>query len=431
MKVRTVLLGNAAIYSASNVLNGVSPFLLLPIMTRLLPPQQYGVLAMYTALLSILSAFTGLSVQGAVSARYFQRDEIDFPRYVGATLWVLAGSSVVTFTAMVSLRGPMSRWTSIDPFWLLMAVAVSSINFITQIRLGIWLMAKQPIRYGVLQVGMSAINAALSVALVLWVYRNADGRLWGQTIAYIAFGVISLISLVRGGWVDLRPDWVYMKEVFAFGVPLVPHVIGGFLLAAADRFIVNDRLGLQQAGVYMVAAQLGMGMNLAADAFNKAFVPWLYEKLKQNDNQIRRQIVRGTWLYFAVALVVAGVVALLAPWIIDISAGHRYQSAVPALQWIALGQAFGGMYLMVTNYVFYSRKTSQLAWYTLSSGAIAIAVSWVLTPAMGVAGAGAGLAVGMFVKFALTWRLARRLHPMPWWRLGLRACSQAQPVTKT
>lgn len=430
MRVRTVLLGNAAIYSVSNVLNGALPFLLLPVMTRLLSPDQYGVLAMYTALLSILSAFTGLSVQGAVSARYVQRDEIDFPRYVGSTLWVLAASSTVTFVVMACLRGPMGRWTSVEPFWLLMAVVVSAVNFITQIRLGIWMMAGQPVRYGVLQVGMSALNAALSVALVLWVYHDVDGRLWGQTFAYVGFGVISLASLLRGGWVDLRPDWAYIKEVFAFGVPLVPHVIGGFLLAAADRFVVNDRLGLQQAGIYMVAAQLGMGMNLAADAFNKAFVPWLYERLKEDDDQVRRQIVRGTWLYFATALCIAGVVALLAPWIIDICAGRRYRSAVPALQWIALGQAFGGMYLMVTNYVFYSRRTSRLAWYTLSSGAIAIAVSWVLTPVMGVAGAGAGLALGMLVKFSLTWRLASRLHPMPWRSPRARACSQARPTTK-
>ncbi|MFJ1258244.1 lipopolysaccharide biosynthesis protein [Cupriavidus sp. CuC1] len=408
------LMSNAAIYSVSNILNGLLPFLLLPILTRALSPQEYGVIAMFNTLLGILAAFTGLSVQGAVNSRYASRDNVDFSNYVGASLWVLGVSTSVT-AALVALVAPeLSKWIAVSPFWLLSAVAVSCASFVSQIRLGVWLMERKPIQYGVFQVSLSGVNCLLSLTLVLWVERSAEGRLWGQSLSTLLYGALALVSLMRGGWIDMRLNTNYMREIFRYGIPLVPHALGGFLLALADRFVANERLGLQAAGVYMVAAQLGMAMAMIADAFNKAFVPWLFENLTASGPRQKQLIVRGTWGYFICALIVAGGIAACAPQIILICAGPAYGDAAGALGWIALGQAFGGMYLMVTNYIFFTRKTMRLGVYTLAAGAIGVGSSWWLAPSMGVAGIGVGFALGMAAKFLLTWRLAQRVYPMPW-----------------
>jgi O-antigen/teichoic acid export membrane protein len=223
----------------------------------------------------------------------------------------------------------------------------------------------------------------------------------------------------------MRPRLQYIKEICFYGVPLVPHMIGASLLATADRFVAGQQLGSHAAGVYMVAAQLGMAMAMVADAFNKAFVPWLFENLKTGNARSKQRIVQGTWAYFSMALLMAGCVALLSPWIIRLCAGTAYQEAANAMGWIAFGQALSGMYLMVTNYISYTRKTTLLAVCTLISGALGVFSSWWLAPRMGVAGVGAGFAIGMLVKFLLTWRLAQRLYPMPWfqWRTAASADS--------
>lgn len=421
MKIRESIVGVTAIYSVSNILNGAIPFFLLPLFTRLLSPQQYGELAMFTVVLGILSAFTGLSVQGAVNSRYVDRAEIDFPSYVGSCFWVLAFSTAVTVVVVGAFRKEISHLANISPLWLFVAISVSFFTFITQIRLGIWQMELQPVKYGSLQISMTILNAVLSVVLVLWIMPNAEGRLWGQTAATVIFGLVSFLSLRRAGWINMRLNATYIKEIFEFGIPLIPHVIGGFLLTSVDRLVVNERLGLHAAGVYMVAAQLGVGLAMVADAFNKAFVPWLYGKLKAESDRSKQIVVKVTWLYFLAALTFAGCIGLSAPYIISWCAGAAYHQSASAFAWIALAQAFGGMYLMVTNYVFYRRKTALLGWFTLLSGTIGVLASWFLIPSMGLAGAGAGLALGAAVKFLLTWRLAQFVCPMPWfgWKKNL------------
>lgn len=414
------LLQNAAVYSASNVLNAAIPFVLLPILTRVLIPTEYGVLSMFNATLGMLGALTGLSVHGAVNVRYIDRDKIDFPSYVGSCLCVLLLSTLGTLSVVALFLNPLSKFSAIPPFWLLAAVIISGCNFLIQIRLGIWLMGKKPVAYGVFQVSLSLLNMGLSLAFVLLLNQGYAGRLWGQTLAIAVFAIIGLLSLVGAGWVKFRPRWEYMREALNFGVPLIPHVIGGLLISLADRFIINQKLGLEAAGIYMVAAQMGMGLALLADAFNKAFVPWLFEQLKADDPDSMRQIVKGTWFYFGIAMAAAAGFALAAYWIVLFIAGAEYVGAAPALSWIALGQGFGGMYLMVTNYIFYKQQTKVLAWVTLLAGCVGITLTWVFVPVLGITGAGLSFAIAMCLRFVLTWTLAQRVCPMPWFSIGRR-----------
>lgn len=51
------LFGNAAIYLGANILNAGIPFLLLPILTHVLTPADYGIVAMFSVVVSILGAF--------------------------------------------------------------------------------------------------------------------------------------------------------------------------------------------------------------------------------------------------------------------------------------------------------------------------------------------------------------------------------------
>ena len=420
MSSSSSLVKSAAVYSASNILNAVIPFLLLPVLTRVLTPVDYGVIAMFTSLLGILGAFTGLSVQGAVNVRYVDRDKIDYPRYVGSCIFILLISTITTLGFVLLFQNPLSKFTAIPPFWLMLAVLVSGCIFLTQVRLGIWLMAKKPFAYGTFQVSQSLFNMGLSLFFVLLLHKGYQGRLWGQSLAVLAFALAAIVSLRVEGWVRFKPCLKYIQEGLAFGVPLVPHVIGGFLISLADRFIINKLLGLEAAGIYMVAAQIGMGMLLLSDAFNKAFVPWLYENLVNPSQEMKFKIVRFTWVYFGVALLFAGVMALLSHTIILIIAGAAYAEAAKPLVWLGLGQAFGGMYFMVTNYIFYKRKTMLLSWVTLLGGCVGVLLTWLLVPILGIAGAGVSFAFAMGLRFFMTWYLANKVYPMPWFELMKR-----------
>jgi O-antigen/teichoic acid export membrane protein len=72
------------------------------------------------------------------------------------------------------------------------------------------------------------------------------------------------------------------------------------------------------------------------------------------------------------------------------------------------------MYYLVTNYLFYERKTHITASVTLLCGSIGVFLTWWLVSIYGLIGAGVGAAVSMFLQFVITWIMANKVHPMPW-----------------
>ena len=228
------------------------------------------------------------------------------------------------------------------------------------------------------------------------------------------FSVISLWLLYKDELLGFvwRPG--YLREILAFGIPLIPHSAGLFLLSAVDRFFINSQLGLAQVGIYMVAVQLSSAMGLIFDAINNAYVPWLFERLSGNNHEEKRQIVKWTYRYFLVLIGVVAVAFVIGPALLVLIAGEEYREAGDIIGWLAMGQAFNGMYLMVTNYIFYSKKTGRLSLATICSGLINVGLLLTLISLFGLKGAAIAFAVSMGFKFFLTWIMSHRSYPMPW-----------------
>lgn len=415
------LLSGSAVYLFSNILNAAIPFALLPVLTRYLTPAEYGEVAMFQTLLGALAAFVGVSVAGAANRKYYD-DHVDMAslrNFIAACLQILLVTSLIAFGMLSLFSGQLAELLAIKPGYITVAVLVTAASVIIQLRLGQWQVRKQATHYGFLQVSQSLCNMLLSLLLVVVLLQGAGGRINAQVWVSIAFACVALIMLNKDkllGFFSWQP--AYLKEALSFGVPLIPHVAGVFLLSSVDRFVINAEIGLAEAGIYMVAVQLTGAMGLVFDAINKAYVPWLFERLKRNRFEEKKQIVLLTYVWFGMILIGTGLAFLIGPWLVVMIAGEKYRQAGEVIGWLALGQAFGGMYLMVTNYIFYSKKTGLLSFVTISSGLLNLALLIFLIRMLGFSGAAVAYCASMFVRFMLTWWVAQKRHPMPWFNFS-------------
>ena len=413
------LFSESAVYLVSNIINAAIPFALLPVLTRYMSPGEYGQVAMYQTLLAALAAVTGVSVHGAAVVKYFDDDitHVDLGHFIGACLQVRAGTTAVVFVVAFLVRVPLAAWLGLQTEWVLWAVVASAAGFVIQMRLSQWQVRGEAVKYGALQVVQSLANAALSLLLVVVLMQGPRGRIDAQNWVLMAICGISLFLLARDRLIGVSWHAGHFREALRFGVPLIPHVAGMFLLNAVDRMMINAQLGLAQAGVYMVGVQLTMAMPIVFSAINTAYAPWLYERLKANDPSEKRRIVKWTYAYFLIVLVLAGAAFVVGPPIVSLVAGSRYAAAGKTVGWLALGQAFGGMYLMVTNYIFYSKRTGALSLATIGSGLLNVALLYFMIGRLGLPGAAMAFALATAIRFGLTWWVAQRRHPMPWFDL--------------
>lgn len=408
------LIRSAGIYTVANALNAAIPFFLLPVLTRYLSPADYGMVSMYGVLVSFASAFVGLNADSAISRQYYDRDEIDIRRYISTCLLIFVCSSVLIFIIFFLLAEPLSRITSVPQQWLWTVVIVCAAQFLSRTVLILWQVQVKPKAYGTFQITQTLFNAGLSLLFIIVFGFAWQGRIAGQIIAVVLFAVIAIYILYRDNWLPASVDKSYIIHIFKFGIPLIPHTLGAIIITMTDRIFITNMVGLEATGLYTVGYQVGMIIGIIEDSFNRAYVPWLFERLKANQLSTKFKLVKITYAYFVLILSLAVALSLIAPWFLSFFVGEKFLGSALFVFWIALAYAFSGMYKMVVNYIFYVQKTYILAWITLFAAIINVVLNYLFINMNGAIGAAQATTATLALQFILTWILSSRVYRMPW-----------------
>ncbi|WP_272517017.1 oligosaccharide flippase family protein [Providencia sp. PROV194] len=409
-------LKNSSIYLTANLLNAAIPFLLLPILTRYLTVEEYGQIAMFQMLLSGLSTFIGLNSIGSATRKFYDDiSEKNLKVFNGTCFQLLITSSLLCVILAFFLKDKLSQFLAIPVNWIYIAILISIFTYITTFLLTQWQINNQAKKFGILQVSGSLVNMLLSLQLVILLKEGAEGRVYAQLLSVFIIAFLSIIILYRKKIITTFSfNFNYLKEALFYGTPLIPHHIGIFLISAIDRFFINKEMGLEKAGIYMVAMQLSSALTILFDAINKAYVPWLFNKLKKNNTEDKIKIVKYTYFYFILLIICAIFAFFISPYFLIFIAGDKYTESALLIGWLCIGQIFSGMYLMLTNYLFFSKKTGRLAFTTITAGIINIILLLILIPYLGLLGAAYAFIISKFIQFILTWIISYYSLKMPW-----------------
>ncbi|NMA48901.1 MAG: oligosaccharide flippase family protein [Tissierellia bacterium] len=418
--INSSLFQSAGIYTITSGINAAIPFLLIPILTRYMSPGDYGIISMFGVLVSFVAPFTGLSIHGAIQRQYYERDHIDLPKYVSNCILILLTSSALVATIFYIFGAPISRISSFPQQWLWLVVIISIAQFLSQVVLVLWQVQVKPLPYGIYQILQTLLNATLSVWFVVGLGLAWKGRIEAQVIAVTVFGAVAIGILYKNKWLKFSFNRNYICNALRFGVPLIPHTLGGVIITMTDRFFITNMVGLESTGLYTVGYQVGMIIGLLENAFTQAYAPWLFERLKADDNAVKIKIVKLTYYYFLSIIAVAVVLGLIAPWLLSFFVGKQFSGSSNFVLWIALGYSFDGMYKMVVGYIFYVEKTYILAWITFLCAVINVILNYILIKINGAIGAAQATTITFLLLFLLTWILSYHVYKMPWFQLKLK-----------
>lgn len=416
------LLRGASVYLTSNILNSAIPFLLLPILTRYLSTEEYGKIAMFQIFLAGISTLIGCNTISAISRKYFDDRKYDneLKEYNNSCLFILLISSIVIFLFISIFIDQLSFILSIPPDWIYIATTISSVNYIISLRLIQWQVRGEAKKFGILQLSNSSTNITLSLILIIIFNQGSQGRIDAQFISAIIFFLISALLLKKSNLISIipKPNNSLVKDALSYSIPLLPHTVGVFFISFIDRFIINKEMGLSEAGIYMVGVQLSSTIAIIFNSLYQAYIPWLFEKLKKDNINDKVKIVKYTYLFF-IFLVISGIlIFIISPIIIKFVVGEQYYSISNIIGWLCLGQLFGGMYLIMSGYIYYSKKTSRLALITISSGITNVILLLIFIPKYGLIGAAISFAFVKFAQFIIVYLFSIKCINMPWFNFS-------------
>lgn len=410
------MLKNGSIYLLANILYAAVPFLMIPVLTRALSPAEYGQIAMFQMLIAGLAGVIGFNGTGASARHHFEDvSEAEKARYNANCIYILFFSVVAVLAVVFFISDFLTQKLSLSFEAIVLAIGVSAFSFIIQLRLVQWQVQKQALKYGVMQVSNGLALLACVLVFIFTLGKTGEQYILANFVSTLVISVVALYSLCKTNSVSWSlPRRYVMADIMIFGAPLIPHVFGGFLLTSFDRVIINENFGLALTGIYTLAFQLSMALKIVFDAINKSFVPYLFEILRRDDAHEKLKLVKRTYLWYGV-LFVAGLLGfVIGPYLLVFVAGSAYKQAAEIISYLIVGQIFYGMYFMVTNYIFYAKKTALLSLITIFSGGVNIGLMLIMIPEYGLKGSAWSFCFSMALRFLLTWALASRVISMPW-----------------
>ena len=353
-------------------------FISIPIFTRLLTPEEYGILAVFTSIISISTILLGLNFHGSVN-RYYHEKNKKFDEFISSNVLFLFTFNIFLFFLLHLFKDSIARFIDIEVGLFIVAIIISIFNIPLNIYLSYLQTSKKSQKYSYVAIIKSI---ALLIVSIIWVYSFSNGRYWGKVYAYLLVNGILFIIIVYYFVKFCKPQFKfkYVKYSLAYGIPLIPHALSGFILAYFDRIAINQLTSATYTGLYSFAYNIGMIMNVVVMAMNKSWVPIFYDHLKNNNYVKINNLANNysNYIYLAAISLI-----LFAREIVIIMADKSYYKALEIVPIIILSYVFVFLYTLYGNYAFYKKRTGLISVATLIAGLINIGLNYWLIPIYG------------------------------------------------
>jgi O-antigen/teichoic acid export membrane protein len=408
------IIKSSIIYLSSSILSKAIPFLLLPILTEYLSPEEYGVLSIFLLLISFSTAFVGMNMSANISKNFFKYSKQQTSLMIGNILIILSLTTLIYFVITLGVSFFYQEIFSVPSNWVVIIPILSFMFMINTINLTILRNQEKAVLFGIYEIANTAVNMGVTILLLIMYHYGWYSQAVGITIAYTLFFIISLLHMRKNGFIILRYDRVEARKILKLSIPLIPHVVGGIIIALSDRFFIERMVSLEMVGIYSVGYMFGMVVILFTDAFLKAWSPWFYKMLSDADNTKKMKIVRYSYLYILATFIIAFGISIFAKFIIPYIVDARYTGAEIYVLWIAIGYAVHGVYKIFFPYLVHISKTSFLGVSTAIAAVLNLVFNYFLIKEFGAIGAAYSTVLSFIVSASLVFWYQNKHFKMPW-----------------
>jgi O-antigen/teichoic acid export membrane protein len=405
------LFGATIVYGLGDAANrSLAALVLIPLYTRFLSPEDYGILTTLAPLAWLTSTICGMSMSGSLVRFYHDSsDEAQRKRLCGTvTLFVLAIPLVIVALLSVAGRRPFEHYFPQVPFapYGLLTLWFAYFVIVPELLLALWRAQEKPLPYVLFSCAGFVVTASAIAVAVAKMQMGLLGKMVAELSVAIALSIVALALLRRR--LTWRVDSGLLRSVLLFGLPLVPHNVTRWVLNYVSRPILLSKAGAYEAGLFGLGSQLGGLLLIMVASADKALTPWFYRTAGEPDAP--RVLGRTATHFFIAISSVTLVICVFGREIIQILGTPEYQDAHRIVPLIALGALFVAAYYFPIKGLMLLKRTVVVPLLTATAGTVTIGVNLLLVPKLGMIGAATGTVAGQIILFTLTFAVSQRLY---------------------
>lgn len=357
-------------------------FITGPLFTRLLSPDEYGVLTLFMTYEQIILILATWEIQLGAYQRGLFKYENNWKQYSLSTLTLVNMITILFFLIVIVLFKPISEFTKLSALSLFLLF----LYLLTNPAYLCWTARMRTLYDYKTVVGVSILYSSLNIIVPLLAILYFGGT---ASVKFNAKLIISTILFsffyfrtvsqkdIKWKWKEVKPQWIYM---IGYEAPLVLHSLSYLVLGQADRIMIGKMVGDREAAFYGVAYTLASAVTILQTSLNQALTPWRFSKLKEQNYPIVSSTTNIILLLIGGAILM---VVLIAPELMRLLFTEDYYEAVWCIPPVSVSIFFMFLYSTFVTVESYYEKTKYIMYVSVVCGLVNIVLNYLLIPVFG------------------------------------------------
>ena len=395
------LVKNSLLYTISTLSIKASAFILLPIYSYVIPPNQYGYVYVVTAMVNFLSLLMNISMHGAVSRFYWEcKNEDDVKTFYTRIVLNVSVISTIITTFLLVFRTVFSTLLNIPSNFYIYGVLTSCINAFYPLILSLLYMREEAVKVSITTTILGVLGIVIQIVMV---YVSVDKGLALVKTLFIN-GIISFVIFLIYSKPFLRRLRFRFKDCvlyYKYSLSQCPCDMSVWFVHFSDRIFINRFLGPFETGVYGVGNTLGQIPQILFHSVNKAYVPYVFSSYKEKENgnvNKYEEMIRSTTFIIGVLAIIVTIMASVSNNIISIFA-EKYSNAAYVMPLILFATLIDCLRIIFMNPIEYDlayMKIKTMVW--IMATILNVVLNVVLIPKYFVYGA----CISLLVSYSTT-----------------------------
>lgn len=410
-------ISHTSIYMFGDMLRYSTSLIMLPIYTRYLTPEDYGVVELLTMLIDFAAIIFGARVGQSVFRFYCTASSDDEKKNIISSALLLGilfnGIGAIAITI---LSAPLAEIIFSDQGFQRYIVLFSITMFmlpLTEIPLVHVRAQQKPWLFFIFSVAKLILQLSLNIYLVVYHEMHVAGVVYSAVISSVVMAfILTGYSLSKAGMCATMKT---CKKMFSFSLPLKLASIGSFYLAFGDRYILNIYSDLSQVGIYALGYKFGfIFIMISWMPFEKM---WDAEKYTIHEKPNAKAIYQKIFLYISSILILLGLcVSLFTKDLLKIMADPAFLNAHEIVPIIILAYILQSWTRYCNLGILLKNKTMQIAQAEMIAVIVITFAYFTFIPEYGIFGAAWATVTGFAARFYWIQRKGKQHYDMelPW-----------------
>jgi len=372
-------------------LNSLLPFITIPIFTRILTPEDYGVLAMAMIYAIFMSGLANFGLSYGFERNYFQYR--DNPEKLAQLLFSSLGFILTNFVLLIGItylfKENISTFlTATTQHGNLMLTAFAGHFFYsttTNFYFTYFKNAEKAKTHSKYNIASNILNLIISLILVVYMRAGIIGVVMAQLITGVSLFLFLLYLSLKELRFSLNKN--ILLESLKISYPLTPRIFISIIDTQFDKYMIGLLATVNGVGVYHIGKKISELIFTFMSAIENVFNPQVYQHMfgqhEQSSNAIGKYLT--PFLYISISLALC--IGFFSEELITILTPVSYHGAIPIVT--ILSMYFGFLFFgkIVGMQLIYSKKTHITSLLTLLSVGLNVVLNIPLIMKYGPVGA--------------------------------------------